>query len=198
MLSWLSIHQYHLDQTWYSVIQLFWPNKAENISEATQSCLFFFPTEREVLKWVLHVSENSGCHTVVVQVLLSFACSSCRNLFLRHFAWISSDAGNRTCPRVRWSNVYFTVKLIVLVVTVMCQWECRVGGNGGSHPGTSSAVGYDAAASSDLSVLSEDCTNAWSCRSSPFSCTALSLISHKYGLLYVWLFYRTQSTFSRN
>lgn len=51
----------------------------------------------------------------------------------------------------------------------MC--ECR-GGNGDSCPETQSAVGYDAASSSDLFILTVDCTNARSCRSSPFLCIA--------------------------
>lgn len=56
-----------------------------------RAAFFFSPTERKVLQGVLHVSENSGCQTVVVQVLIVFACSSCEKLFfaiLHEFLWM--------------------------------------------------------------------------------------------------------------
>ena len=125
---------------------------------------------------------------------LSFLCTLIlRKPCLRHFAWISSNAVNCTCCCVSWTDANYTVKTSCSCgncdapVKAMSVWMSN-GGNGGSCPGTQSAVGYDAAASSDLSVLTEDCTNALSCCSSPFSCTALSFVSHRYWPLYFWLF----------
>ena len=86
---------------------------------------FFSPAERELLQVVLHVSENSSCSTVMMQVLVSFVCSFCEKPFLRHFAWISSPTANRTYC-VNWRDVYFTVKVLVPVETVMHQFRLSV------------------------------------------------------------------------
>lgn len=157
----------------YSMIWLFCRNKAENITDNTG--MWFVSFMRELLQKVLCVC----CPTAVAYFFTFFALSCRKNVF---FAWISFASSAKGCLFHCETFCFCDVSFNTLSV-----WMCVGRGvfNGGSCPRTQSAVGHDAAASSDFSVLTEDYTQ--NCCSSPFSLGVSCVIRHRYGSLYLWV-----------
>lgn len=153
------------------------------ILQTTQGCDLFHLWGNCCKRFCVFQKEkkrNSCCLTAVAYFFAFFALSCRKNVF---FARISFASSSKACLFHCETSCFCDVSFNTLSV-----WMCVCGGgvfNGGSCPRTQSAVGHDAAASSDFSVLTEDYTQ--NCCSSPFSLGVSCAIRHRYGLLYLWV-----------
>lgn len=160
--------------------------KNNNISEATQSCLLFLLRRGNCCKGSCMFQKNSSCPTATGS---SFLGMLIRQKMLSPHAFISDPTYCTSLCKSKGTGFLFFVfnpptplsLTVKLLVPVMCQfglWECRTQRMEDPFccwPWRSSII--------RSLVLTEDVTNAWSCRSSPFSCRALRILWHRYVIL---------------
>jgi len=174
-----------LNRLGLSMILLFWLKSKIFLRQHRAAFFSFSPTERELLRRVLHVFRSPySCDAGPGFLCLLVLRKTCSSPFCMDFFGHCKSHILVCKLKRRWFHSETSCSCGNWCLSCVCECECSVERLETPVQGPC-AVGHDAEASADLSVLTEDCTSAWSCRSSPFSCIALSFASHRYTPLYV-------------